>query len=56
MSNSELAVRPFAWRWVFASMVLFLVLELALGEGLAHLLSGRVLSDGTGLLMRNKGS
>lgn len=53
MPNPELAVRPFAWRWVFASMVLFLVLELALGEGLAHLLSGRVLSDGTSLLFRN---
>lgn len=46
-------IQPFAWRWVFGSMVLFVVLELILGEGMAHLLSGRVLSDGTHLLLRN---
>lgn len=46
-------VQPFAWRWVAGSMVVFVVLELLLGEGLAHLLDGRVLSDGTGLLLRN---
>ena len=51
--DSTSKVQPFAWRWVFGSMLLFIVLELALGEGMAHLLSGRVLSDGTSLLMRN---
>ncbi len=52
-AGSNAKVQPFAWRWVFASMMLFIALELALGEGMAHLLAGRVLSDGTSLLMRN---
>ncbi len=47
------SVQPFAWRWVFLSMAVFIVLELILGEGLAHLLHGRLLSDGTSLLLRN---
>ena len=51
--DSAPKVQPFAWRWVFGSMFLFIALELALGEGMAHLLAGRVLSDGTSLLMRN---
>lgn len=46
-------VQPFAWRWVFGSMFIFVVLEVILGEGLANLLQGRVLSHGTGLLLRN---
>lgn len=53
MSSSLPPVRPFAWRWVFVSMALFVVFELVLGEGLAHVLAGRVLSDGTHLLLRN---
>jgi len=46
-------IQPFAWRWVFGSMVLFIVLELLMGEWMAHVLAGRVLSDGTGMLLRN---
>ena len=46
-------VQPFAWRWAFASMVLFVALELVMGEGMSHLLAGRTLSDGTHLLLRN---
>jgi len=46
-------VQPFAWRWVFGSMFIFVLLELLLGEGLARVLQGRVLSHGTGLLLQN---
>jgi hypothetical protein len=53
MSDVSSKVQPFAWRWVFASMALFVGLELIMGEGMAQLLSGRVLSDGTGMLLRN---
>lgn len=52
-SDISSRVQPFAWRWVFTSMFLFLALELVLGEGMTHLLEGRTLSDGTALLMRN---
>ncbi len=53
MSPLEPHIQPFAWRWVFGSMVIFIVLELAMGEGMARVLEGRVLSDGTGMLLRN---
>lgn len=45
--------QPFAWRWVFISMALFVVLELIMGEGLAHILAGGAISDGTNMLLRN---
>ncbi len=52
MSNAS-KVQPFAWRWVLGSMIVFVVLEVSLGAGLASLLDERMLSHGTGLLLRN---